>query len=251
MSELIDSKAECIVGLGPGETARTPLSDTSDYNESLNAESIVGLRTSHHENNFLEKGGVAPISPPSMAGRGGTILSIRSDTIGNLPGHLSMTGRGGTILSISSDTIGDLPGHSSMAGRGSTTLSISNDTIDDSLGHFKSNPPNTSEVTHTRSVGEASELHNSSSNVKFDTGSALEPRRAGQNMSIPSQGDTSKQLHTLINGETGHIKGKIRLAPLSSLQALLELDEMSFNEFDRTLRTRSYRSWWSSNQCWS
>ena len=62
-------------------------------------------------------------------------------------------------------------------------------------------------------------------------------RRASQNVSIPPQGDTSKQLHTLINGETGHIVGKIRLAPLPSLQALLELDEMSFNEFDRTLKT--------------
>ena len=65
MSELIDSNAECIVGLGPGETARTLLSNTSDNNESLNAESIVGLRPSHQEISFLEKGGVAPISPPS------------------------------------------------------------------------------------------------------------------------------------------------------------------------------------------
>ena len=122
MSELIDSNAECIVGLGPGETARTPSSDTSDNNESLNAESIVGLRPSNQENNFLEKGEVAPISPPSMAGRGGTILSINSGTIGDSPGHSSMAGRGGTILSISSDTIGDSP------------------------GHFKSNPPDTSEL---------------------------------------------------------------------------------------------------------
>ena len=58
-------------------------------------------------------------------------------------------------------------------------------------------------------------------------------------MSMPSQGDTSKHLHTVINGETCHIEEKIRLAPLPSLQALLELDEMSFNEFDRTLKTRS------------
>ena len=127
-----------------------PSSDTSDNNESLNAESIVGLRPSNQENNFLEKGEVAPISPPSMAGRGGTILSISSDTIGDSPGHSSMAGRGGTILSISSDTIGNSP------------------------GHFKSNTPDTSEVTHTRSVDKASELHNSSSNVKFDNGSDLE-----------------------------------------------------------------------------
>ena len=203
MSELIDSNAECIVGLGSGETARTPSSDTSDNNESLNAESIVGLRPSHHENNFLEKGGVALISPPSMAGRGGTILSISSDTIGNSPGH------------------------------------------------FKSNPPDTSEVTHTRSVDKASESHNSSLNVKFDTGSTLVSRRAGQNVSIPSQGDTSKQLHTLINGETGHIEEKIRLAPLPSLQALLELDEMSLTSSIEHSRLGAYRSWWSSNQCWS
>ena len=58
-------------------------------------------------------------------------------------------------------------------------------------------------------------------------------------MSIPSQGDTSKQLYTLINGETGHIEGILRLAPLPSLQALLPLDEMSFNEFDRALKTGS------------
>ena len=172
MSDLIDSNAECVVGLGPGETTRTPSSDTSDNKKSLNAESIVGLRPSHQESNFLERGGVAPISPPSMAGRGGTILGITSDTIGNSPGQV------------------------------------------------KSNPLDTSEVTPNRSAGGASELHNSSSNVKFDTGSALESirvdkgktittptsqrqfipstRRTSQSVSIPSQSDTSKQLHTLI-----------------------------------------------------
>ena len=51
------------------------------------------------------------------------------------------------------------------------------------------------------------------------------PRQDGHESCIPSQSDTSEQLHTLVNGVTGNIEGKISLAAIPSLHALLELDE--------------------------
>ena len=33
---------------------------------------------------------MARLSPPSVVGRGGTILSVSNDTVGNLPGHLGL-----------------------------------------------------------------------------------------------------------------------------------------------------------------
>ena len=71
-------------------TARIPSSDSRSNNESLNAESIDGLRPSCREKNIPVTREVARLSPPSMVGRGGTILSVSNDTAGNLPGHLEL-----------------------------------------------------------------------------------------------------------------------------------------------------------------
>ena len=106
-------------------TARAPSSDTRYNNDSLNAESIVGLRPNHQGCNIPEIRGVACLSPPSMVGRGGIILSVSSDTVDgsprpqgcNIPGIRgvarlsppSVVGRGGTILSVNCDVIGGSP----------------------------------------------------------------------------------------------------------------------------------------------
>ena len=44
-----------------------------------------------------------------------------------------------------------------------------------------------------------------------------------------SWGDGSEQRHTLVNSVTGVVDSKVSFAALPSLDALLELDEMSMN----------------------
>ena len=53
---------------------------------------------------------------------------------------------------------------------------------------------------------------------------------------IPLQSDSGKQLHTLVNGITGNIEGKVSLAAIPSLHALLKLEEMSMDECARALK---------------
>ena len=62
------------------------------------------------------------------------------------------------------------------------------------------------------------------------------PRKKEREASIPLQSDTGKHLHTLVNGITGNIEGKVSLAAIPSLHALLKLEEMSIDECGRALK---------------
>ena len=91
MSELLNANVQNINSEIKSEkesgTARIPSSDSRCYNESLNAESIDGLRPGYQGGNIPAIRGVARLSPPSVAGRGGTILSVSNDTVSESPGH--------------------------------------------------------------------------------------------------------------------------------------------------------------------
>ena len=62
------------------------------------------------------------------------------------------------------------------------------------------------------------------------------PRHYGHEACIPSQSDTSEQVHTLVNGVTGNIEEEVSLAAIPSLHALTELNEISIDECGRAFK---------------
>ena len=71
------------------EVARTPLSDTRSDNESLNAESIVGLEPGHQGLDPSDARGVARINPPSDVGCNSDSLDVGND-IGSCEEHIQV-----------------------------------------------------------------------------------------------------------------------------------------------------------------
>ena len=69
--------------------ARTPLSDTRSDNESLNAESIVGLEPGHQGLAPSDARGVARINPPSDVGCNSDSLDVGND-IGSCEEHIQV-----------------------------------------------------------------------------------------------------------------------------------------------------------------
>ena len=89
MSELTKSNVENMnserSSLNISDTARTPLSVTRCDNESLHAESMVGLGPSYQGCNSFDVCGVARENAPSAVCREGTTLNVGNDIVGETP----------------------------------------------------------------------------------------------------------------------------------------------------------------------
>ena len=89
MSELTNSNVENMnserSSLSISDTARTPLSVTRCDNESLHAESMVGLGPSYQGCDSFDVCVVARKSAPSAVGREVTTLKVGNDIVGETP----------------------------------------------------------------------------------------------------------------------------------------------------------------------
>ena len=89
MSELTNSNVENMnserSSLSISDTARTPLSVTRCDNESLHAESMVGLGPSYQGCDSFDVCVVARENAPSAVGREGTTLNVGNDIVGETP----------------------------------------------------------------------------------------------------------------------------------------------------------------------
>ena len=89
MSELTNSNVENMnserSSLSFSDTARTPLSVTRCDNESLHAESMVGLGKSYQGCDSFDVCGATRKNSPSAVGREGTTLNVGNDIVGETP----------------------------------------------------------------------------------------------------------------------------------------------------------------------
>uniref|UniRef100_A0AAV1VB72 Uncharacterized protein n=1 Tax=Peronospora matthiolae TaxID=2874970 RepID=A0AAV1VB72_9STRA len=109
------------------ETARTPLSVTRCDNESLHAESMVGLGPSDQGCDSFDVCMVARETTPSAVGRESTARNVYNDIVVDTP--YIVDGREGTTLNAGNGVVGDTP--YSVGGREGTTPNVSNDFVGD------------------------------------------------------------------------------------------------------------------------
>ena len=80
------------------DTARTPLNVTRCDNESLHAESMVGLGPSYQGCDSFDVCGVTRENSPSAVGREGTTLNVGNDIISRIERTTSSSNHGDTIV---------------------------------------------------------------------------------------------------------------------------------------------------------
>ena len=79
-----------------------------------------------------------------------------------------------------------------------------------------------------------SDVSSSLEQLTFDDG--IDHRDANHTSCAVSQSDDDCQMYTLRNGVTGACDGKTSLEAIPSLSLLLELEELSADEFDHSLK---------------
>ena len=194
-------------------TARTPLSDTHCDNESLHAESMVGLGLSHQGFNPSDVSVVAREIPPIEVGRDGTTLNVGNDIVGDTPRNPEMSSTDACAaahklpqndvgckydsLNVGNDIVGDTPRNLEMSSNDACaaahklpqndvgckcdSLNVGNDIVGDMPRHSGLCPTNARGVARKSPQNDALELSSSSSDVNRNIGSCIEQSTSSSN----------------------------------------------------------------------
>ena len=97
-----------------------------------------------------------------------------------------------------------------------------------------SNPRDDDVMSNDSSSDVNSDVSSSLEQIKLDDG--IDQRDTNHTSCAVSQSDDDCQLYTLVNGVDGACDGTISLEAIPSLSSLLELEELSVDEFDHSLK---------------